>query len=62
MGKNSTKVNRLVVIQGGKAECGTSPKALSHKDIKEFLAEFAEAILVDQERVNKLPHKKFHPF
>ena len=38
-----------------------STKALTHKDIKEFLAKFAEAILVDQERVNKLPHKNFHP-
>jgi hypothetical protein len=62
MGKNSTKANSLKVIQGGKAELVKSTKALTHKDIKEFLAKFAEAILVDQERVNKLPHKKFHPF
>src|ERR1700688_4580045 len=62
MGKNSTKVKFLKVIQGGKAELAKSTKALTHKDIKEFLAKFAEAILVDQERVNKLPHKKCHPF
>jgi hypothetical protein len=61
MGKNSTKVN-FKVIQGGKAEVRNSTKALTHKDIKEFLAKFAEAILVDQERVKKLPRKKFHPF
>lgn len=61
MGKNSAKVN-LKVIQGGKAEVKKSMKALTHKDIKEFLAKFAEAILVDQERVKKLPRKKFHPF
>jgi hypothetical protein len=62
MGKNSTKVNSFKVIQGGKAEVGKSTKALTHKDIKEFLAKFAEAILVDQERVKKLPRKTFHPF
>ena len=62
MEKNSTKVSFLKVIQGGKAESLKSTKALTHKDIKVFLAKFAEAILVDQERVNKLPHKKFHPF
>src|SRR5260370_26217884 len=62
MGKNSTKANSLKVIQGGKAELVKSTKELTHKDIKEFLARFAEAILVDQERVNKLPHEKFHPF
>jgi hypothetical protein len=62
MEKNSTTVSVLKVIQGGKAESLKSTKALTHKDIKVFLAKFAEAILVDQERVNKLPHKKFHPF
>jgi hypothetical protein len=62
VGTNSTKVNSLRVIQGGKAEIVKSKKALTHKDIKEFLAKFAEAILVDQERVNKLPRKKLHPF
>jgi hypothetical protein len=62
MGKDSTKVNYFKVIQGGKAEVRKSTKALTHKDIKEFLAKFAEAILVDQERVKKLPRKKFHPF
>jgi hypothetical protein len=58
MEKNSKKVSCLKVIQGGKAEFVKSPKALTHKDIKVFLAKFAEAILVDQERVNKLPRKK----
>jgi hypothetical protein len=62
MGKNSTKVNSFKVIQGDKAEVVMSTRALTHKDIKEFLAKFAEAILVDQERVNKLPRKNFHPF
>jgi hypothetical protein len=62
MGNKSTRANSLRVIQGGKAEAMKSTKALTHKDIKEFLARFAEAILVDQERVNKLPHEKFHPF
>jgi hypothetical protein len=62
MGKRSTKVNSLKVIQGGKAELVKSTKALTHENIKEFFEKFAEAILVDQERVNKLPHKKFHRF
>jgi len=62
MGKQSTRANHLKVIQGGKAKAVKSTKALTHKDIKEFFAKFAEAILVDQERVKKLPHKKFHPF
>lgn len=62
MGKKSTRANYLKVIQGGKAKAVKSTKALTHKDIKEFFAKFAEAILVDQERVKKLPHKKFHPF
>jgi hypothetical protein len=48
MGNNSTKVNSFKVIQGGKSEVVKSTKALTHKDIKEFLAKFAEAILVDQ--------------
>jgi hypothetical protein len=61
MGKKSTRANSLKVIQGGKAKAVKSTKALTHKDIKEFLAKFAEAILVDQERVKKLSHKKFHP-
>jgi hypothetical protein len=61
MAKNSTNVSSFKVIQGGKAEVVKSTKALTHKDIKEFLAKFAEAILVDQERVNKLPRKNFHP-
>ncbi|MBR0939234.1 hypothetical protein [Bradyrhizobium jicamae] len=60
MGNNSTKVNSLKVIQGGKAEV-VKTKALTHKDIKAFLAKFAEAILVDQKRVNKLPRTQFHP-
>lgn len=38
-----------------------STKALTRKDIKKFLATFAEAILVDQKRVNKLPRKELHP-
>jgi hypothetical protein len=62
MGKNSMKANSLKVIQGGKAKLVRSTKALTHEDVKEFFAKFAEAILVDQERVNKLPHKEFHPF
>jgi hypothetical protein len=61
MRKESTKV-KLKVIQGGKVAVGKPTKLLTHKDIKEFLAKFAEAILVDQERVKKLPRKKFHPF
>jgi hypothetical protein len=62
MGKKSPRANSLKVIQGGKAKAVKSPNALTHKDIKEFFAKFAEAILVDQERVNELPHKEFHPF
>lgn len=60
MEKNSTKVKYFKVIQSGKAETVKSAKALTHKDLKEFLAKFAEAILVDQERVNKLPRKHLH--
>src|SRR4051794_31502427 len=62
MATKSTIPNHLKVIQGGIAKDATPTKALTHKDIKEFLAKFAEAILVDQERVNKLPRKKFHAF
>jgi hypothetical protein len=62
MAKNSKKAKFLKIIQGGKAELAKSVKSLTHKDIKEFFAKFAEVIWVDQERVNKLPHKKFHPF
>lgn len=61
MEKNSKTTNFFKIIQGGKAKAATSTKALTHKDIKEFLATFAEAILVDQERVNKLPRANFHP-
>src|SRR3954470_2340261 len=62
MEKKSTKANSLKAVQGGKAAVVKSTEGLTHKDIKELLAKFAEAILVDQERVNKLPRKKFHPF
>jgi hypothetical protein len=62
MKKNSTKANAFKVKQGSKVEVAKSAKALNHKDIKRFLAKFAEAILVDQERVDKLPRKSFHPF
>jgi hypothetical protein len=61
MGKNSTRVNSFKIIQGGKAEVIQSTKVLTHRDIKEFLAKFAEAIFVDQKRVNKLPRKRLHP-
>ena len=61
MRKESMKV-KLQVIQGGKVAVGKPTKSFTHKDIKEFLAKFAEAILVDQERVKKLPRKEFHPF
>ena len=61
MGKSSKNVNSFKLIQGGKADVVKPTKALTHKDIKEFFAKFAEAILVDQERVNKLPHNEFHP-
>jgi hypothetical protein len=61
MGKNSTRVNFFKVIEGDKSEAGKLPKTLSHNDIKTFIARFAEAILVDQKRVNKLPRKDFHP-
>ncbi|WP_342712890.1 hypothetical protein AAFG13_18200 [Bradyrhizobium sp. B124] len=61
MKKHSTKMNSFKVIPGGKAEVVKATKALTHEDIKEFLARFAEAILVDQERVKKLPRKSFHP-
>src|SRR4051794_24410768 len=61
MRKNSTKLHSFKVIQGGKAEAAKTMKTFTHKDIKEFLAKFAEAIWVDQERVNKLPRRKLHP-
>jgi hypothetical protein len=62
MGKSSTKVSFSKVIQGGEAELVKSTKSLTRKDIKEFLAKFAEAVLVDQKRVDKLPHEQFHHF
>jgi hypothetical protein len=61
MENNSTKVNSLKVIQGRKAEVVKTTKTLTHRDIKEFFLKFAEAIFVDQERVNKMPRKHFHP-
>ena len=60
MAKKSTKAKHLRLIQGGNVDDVKSAKAFTRKDIKEFLAKFAEAILVDQERVNKLPRKQFH--
>jgi hypothetical protein len=62
MRKKFAIASSLKVIQGGNAEVVAATKALAHEDIKEFLAKFAEAILVDQMRVNKLPHKKSHEF
>jgi len=59
--KNSKKPTYLKLVEGGKADASKAPKALTHKDVKELLAKFAEAILVDQERVNKLPRRKIHP-
>jgi hypothetical protein len=62
MGNNSTKVNSLKVMQGRKAEVVKTTKTLTHRDIKEFFLKFAEAIFVDQERVNKMSRKHFNPF
>jgi hypothetical protein len=61
-GKELYKGELIKIIQGGKAGTVKSTKALTHRDIKEFFARFAEAILVDQERVSTLPHKEFHSF
>lgn len=58
--KSSTKPTYLKLVQGGKADASKAAKSLTHRDIKELLARFAEAVLVDQERVNKLPRKKLH--
>jgi hypothetical protein len=60
MENNSKPKKQFNVIQGGKPELVRSTKTLSHEDIKEFLAKFAEAIWVNQERVDKLLHRKFH--
>ncbi|MBR1170243.1 hypothetical protein [Bradyrhizobium liaoningense] len=62
MGKIVKRLNALKVIKGGKAEVVKLVNVLTHQDIKEFLAKFAEAILVDQKRVNRLPHEEFHEF
>src|ERR1700733_13295253 len=62
MGSDSTKMNRLEVMQGRKAEVVKTTKTLTHTDIKRFFLKFAEAIFVDQQRVNKIPRKHFHPF
>lgn len=61
MENNSTKTQPFLVIQGGRAETGKLPKTLTRKDVREFLADFVEAILVDQLRVNKLSRSEFHP-
>jgi hypothetical protein len=62
MGKAVKRVTALKVIHGGKAKVVKLVNELTHRDIKEFLAKFAEAILVDQKRVNKFPHENFHHF
>jgi hypothetical protein len=62
MGNNSTTVNSLKVMPGRKAEIVKTTKTLTHRDIKEFFLKFAEAIFVDQERVNEMPREHFHPF
>jgi hypothetical protein len=62
MGSNSTKVNSLKVMQGRKAEVVKTTETLTHTDIIEFFAKLAEAIFVDQQRVNKIPRKHFHQF
>jgi hypothetical protein len=61
MRSNSTKVNSLKVMQGRKAEVVKTTKTLTHRDIKEFFLKFAEAIFVDQQRVNKMSRKHFNP-
>jgi hypothetical protein len=58
--KSSKKPTYLRLVEGGRADASKALKVLTHKDIKELLAKFAEAILVDQERVNKLPRKRLH--
>jgi len=58
--KSSKKPTYLRLVEGGKADASKTTEAFTHKDIKELFAKFAEAILVDQERVNKLPRKKLH--
>lgn len=61
MRKKSTSASSLSIIQGGKADTAKSVASITHKDVKEFLARFAEAILVDQKRVRKLPREELHP-
>jgi len=55
-------MNSLKVMQGRKAEVVKTTETLTHSDIKRFFLKFAEAIFVDQQRVNKIPRKHFHPF
>jgi hypothetical protein len=60
MGKSSEPGKRFKAIQGGKVSLVKPAKLLTHKDIKEFFARFAEAIWVNQKRVDKLLHRTFH--
>jgi hypothetical protein len=62
MANNSTQMNSLKVMRGREAEVVKTTKALTQRDIKRFFLKFAEAIFVDQQRVNKIPRKHFHPF
>ena len=59
MENNSKPKKQFNVIQGGKPELVRSTKTLTHEDIKEFFASFAEAIWVNQKRVDKLLHRTF---
>ncbi|WP_045014252.1 hypothetical protein [Bradyrhizobium sp. LTSP849] len=61
MGNDSTKMNSLKVMQGREAEAVKTTETLTHKDIKRFFLKLAEAILVDQQRVNKISREYFHP-
>lgn len=58
--KNTT-ASSLRLIQGGKTGKLGPLRLLTHDDIKKFFATFAEAILVDQKRVPRLPREDFSP-
>lgn len=61
MKNNNRTANSLTVIQGGKTDEPMSMLVLTRKDIKEFFATFAEAIMVDQKRVTRLPKEQLSP-
>ena len=61
MENKSTKIKSPKAMQGREADVVKVTETITHFDIKMFFLRFAEAIFVEQQRLDKIPRTHFHP-